>query len=164
MKIDKENLFNKITEMVTPIIENHHKILISVKDKHENEVDSIEIIIDDPISFTIDIDEITSITTEILDEINDLIPDNYYLEVSSLGIERELKNDNDLARALHEYIYVKTYQKIEINKSLNEKEFYGYLESYNENEILIKIMIKTREQIVTIPVASIAKMRLAVKF
>lgn len=50
----------------------------------------ISIVIDDPETFSLDIDEVASINAEILDEVNDLIPDGYYLEVTSLGIEREL--------------------------------------------------------------------------
>lgn len=122
-----------------------------------------------PVSFTIDIDVVSEISERAIDLVNDYIPDGYYLEISSLGIERELITIDDYNRALSEekYIYVKTYQKIKYTKNKNsdgEKEFYGYLKSFNDEEIEITTMIKAREYTITIPKSLIALIRLAVKF
>ena len=104
----------------------------------------------------------SSINEEILDVINDLIPDGYYLEVSSLGAERELITDEDYKRAINQYIYVSTYQKVE--NASNLKEFYGYLKSYDDEKIIIDAIIKTRTKEIIITRSNIAKIRLAVNF
>ena len=106
-------------------------------------------------------DDLLMITSKLLDEIRD--------RISSLGIERELITIDDYNRALNEekYIYVKTYQKIKYTKNKNndgEKEFYGYLKSFNDEEIEITTMIKAREYTITIPKSLIALIRIAVKF
>ena len=114
------------------------------------------------LSFDIDIDDVAKINEEVLDLVNDLLPDGYYLEVTTLGIERELKNDDDLEKALGKYIYLKTYEKIE--SAFNLKEMYGYLESYTDNSINVNVINKTKTKLVTIEKSKIAKVRLAVKF
>lgn len=158
-----------IKELIEPIVKEYNLVLISVKKKTENGFNVVEVIIDDPVSFTIDIDIVSEISEKAIDLVNDYIPDGYYLEISSLGIERELITIDDYNRALNEekYIYVKTYQKIKYNKNKNndgEKEFYGYLESFNDEEVNIRTMIKAREYKITIPKSLIALIRLAVKF
>lgn len=158
-----------IKELIEPIVKEYNLVLISVKKKTENGFNVVEVIIDDPVSFTIDIDVVSEISERAIDLVNDYIPDGYYLEISSLGIERELITIDDYNRALSEekYIYVKTYQKIKYTKNKNsdgEKEFYGYLKSFNDEEIEITTMIKAREYTITIPKSLIALIRLAVKF
>ncbi len=158
-----------IKELIEPIVKEYNLVLISVKKKTENGFNVVEVIIDDPVSFTIDIDVVSEISERAIDLVNDYIPDGYYLEISSLGIERELITIDDYNRALNEekYIYVKTYQKIKYTKNKNndgEKEFYGYLKSFNDEEIEITTMIKAREYTITIPKSLIALIRLAVKF
>ena len=95
-------------------------------------------------------------------KINDLIPDGYYLEVSSLGAERELISEEDFKRAIDKYIFVSTYQKIEsIGK---QKEFNGYLKAYDNDTVTVEAIIKTRTKEVVIKREQIAKIRLAVNF
>ena len=155
-------MIEKIKALSLPIVLKYQKSLVSVEHVNEYGIDIIRITIDDPSSFDIDIDDVAKINEEVLDLVNDLLPDGYYLEVTTLGIERELKNDDDLEKALGKYIYLKTYEKIE--SAFNLKEMYGYLESYTDNSININVINKTKTKLVTIEKAKIAKVRLAVKF
>ena len=93
--------------------------------------------------------------------VNDLLPDDLYLEVSSVGVERELKTEKELELALNKYIYVSSYEKIE---NLKTKDVYGYLESYDANTITINAKEKTKTKIIKINRDKIAKIRLAVEF
>jgi ribosome maturation factor RimP len=52
-----------------------------------------------------------------LDEL-DPIQDNYYLEVSSPGLDRVLKKDKDLKRHLGDFVEVSTYAPIDGSKSI----------------------------------------------
>lgn len=155
-------MIDKIKGKSLPVVENYQKTLVSVEHVNEYGIDIIRITIDDPNTFDIDIDDVAAINEEILDLVNDDLPDGYYLEVTTVGIERELKNDDDLEKALGKYIYLKTYEKIE--SAFNQKEIYGYLESYEEDSINVNVINKTRTKLVTIEKSKIAKLRLAVKF
>lgn len=155
-------MIEKINELSLPIVEKYKKILVSVEQVNEYGIDIIRITIDDPNTFDIDIDDVAKINEEILDLVNDYLPDGYYLEVTTVGIERELKSDDDLEKALGKYIYLKTYEKIE--SAFNQKEIYGYLESYTSDSINVNVINKTRTKLVTIEKSKIAKLRLAVKF
>ena len=152
----------EIKKLSLPIIDKHNKVLISLKKIKEFGIDKIVFIIDDPETFILDIDEVSEITEEILDLINDLIPDGYYLEVSSLGAERELITEEDFKRAIDKYIFISTYQKIESIGKL--KEFNGYLKAYDDESVTVDAIIKTRTKEVVIKREQIAKIRLAVNF
>lgn len=152
----------KIKELILPIVASHNKELVDVKNRKEFGVNIISVIIDDPETFTMDIDEVAEINSEILDLINDLIPDGHYLEVTTPGIERELITDKDFQRAIGKYIYLSTYQKLE--NANNLKELNGNLLEANDAEITVEALINQRKKVIIIPRTAIAKIRLAVKF
>ncbi len=151
----------KIKECSLDIVTKHQKTLVNVIETFEYGIHIIRIIIDDPNTFDLDIDEVASINKELLDLVNDLLPDEYYLEVTSLGVERELLNDDDFNKAIDKYIYVSCYEK---HPDLKLKEFYGYLLSYETNKLKINAVIKNKQKEIEIEKSKIAKIRLAVKF
>lgn len=155
------NYLQSIRELALPIVSMHQKELIDVKLRKEFEVNIISIIIDDPETFSMDIDEVALINSELLDVVNDLIPDGYYLEVTTPGIERELQTEIDLQRAIGKYIYIKTYQKLE---EYQIKEITGTLLETTENTFVVEMQFNQRKKVVTVPRTAVAKIRLAVKF
>lgn len=155
------DILNEIKEKSIPIVSKHNKVLYNVEKVKDYGMNVIRILIDDPNTLDIDIDDVAAINQEILDVVNDLLPDDLYLEVSSVGVERELKTEKELELALNKYIYVSSYEKIE---NLKTKDVYGYLESYDANTITIKTKEKTKTKIIKINRDKIAKIRLAVEF
>lgn len=155
------DILNEIKEKSIPIVSKHNKVLYNVEKVKDYGMNVIRILIDDPNTLDIDIDDVAAINQEILDVVNDLLPDDLYLEVSSVGVERELKTEKELELALNKYIYVSSYEKIE---NLKTKDVYGYLESYDANTITIKAKEKTKTKIIKINRDKIAKIRLAVEF
>ena len=153
---------DEIKRLGSQVIEKYQLELISVKKEKEYGIDKIVFTIDDPNTFILDIVVVASINEEILDLINDLMPDGYYLEVTSLGAERELITERDYERAIGKYIYISTYQKLPAPLGL--KEIYGYLKSYQDDVVVVDAIIKTRKKEITINKANIAKIRLAVNF
>lgn len=87
----------------------------------------------------------------------DYFEDQYYLEVSSEGLEKELKTEIDIRNALGEYICIRGYKKIE-----GKKEVFGDLISADDNIITIYDTVLKRNM--TINKSEISKIRLAVKF
>jgi ribosome maturation factor RimP len=127
-----------------------------VKENHSN---ILRIIADTEVGLTID--ESVSLNEAIsirLDE-EDFIEEDYMLEVSSPGIERPLKNDQDIINAIDKYIFIKTYSPVD-----GIKEFTGYLKSYIDGIITISVNNKGRLKEHKIEKSMISKIRLAVKF
>ena len=127
-----ESYLIKIKELSKPIIEEYGFILVDVKKVVEFGAVISQVIIDDPKTFTLDIDIVGEINQRILDEVNDFLPDDSYLEVTSLGIERELLSEDDYNKAIGQYVYVKMTEIIKTASNLDE--LYGHLEENKENE------------------------------
>ncbi len=157
-----ENYLIKIKELSKPIVEKYDLVLIDVKKVVEFGAVIAQVIIDDPKTFSLDIDVVAKINEEILDEVNDYLPDNSYLEVTSLGIERSLENEDDYNKAIGKYIYIKFTEAV--STASNQEEVYGYLEENKELELIVKGFVKGAKKTFIIPKEKIAKIRLAVKF
>ncbi len=92
--------------------------------------------------------------SEKLDE-KDPISDEYYLEISSPGLDRPLKTDKDLKRNLGKDIELKLYRPFE-----NKKIYEGELKSYSKDEITLEQI----ENSVSIPREYISIIKLSIKF
>ncbi len=157
-----EGYLLKIKELSKPIVEEYGYILIDVKKVVEFGAVISQVIIDDPKTFTLDIDIVGQINERILDVVNDYLPDDSYLEVTSLGVERELESEDDYNKAIGKYIYIKMTETLKT--ASNQEEVYGYLEENKEAELIVKGFVKGAKKTFTIPKEKIAKIRLAVKF
>lgn len=150
-----------VTELVTPILEEQNFELVEVEFVKEGKNWFLRVFIDK--EGGIDIEECAFVSehlSEKLDSIDpDPIPQAYFLEVSSPGAERPLKKEADYQRALGEYIHVSLYQPLD-----GEKQYEGFLQSYDDAELVLKIRIKTREKEITVDRKNIAKARLAIQF
>lgn len=89
----------------------------------------------------------------------DIVEGAYYLDVSSPGAERPIKDEEDLELTLNKGIYVKAYQQID-----GEKEWTGVLTAYDENSVTIDYKVKTRKKTITVEREKIATIRKAVLF
>lgn len=147
------------------------KLVYSCAEKLETEIISIEFVLEHGMRIlriiakkgnSLSLDDSTFLNQAISDELDlneDLIDGEYYLEVSSEGAEKELRNDQDIIDAIDEYIFIKLYQKLD-----GKKEFYGYLKKVIDDELTIEVQEKTRKKEVIIKKGLIAKIRLAIKF
>ena len=79
----------------------------------------------------------------------DFISDKYYLEVSSPGIERDLRDLEEVSNSVGKHVYIK---------------FYGDILSVDGDEITIEYKDKARVKKSVVKYEKIAKIRLAVKF
>ena len=69
----------------------------------------------------------------ILDEVNPTNDEPYYLNVSSVGLDRPIKLDKDFKRVLEHELNIKTY--VAVN---NYKVFIGVLKYFDKNKIVIE--------------------------
>lgn len=150
-----------VTEMVTPILDEQNFELVEVEFVKEGKSWFLRVFIDK--DGGIDIEECAWVSEKLSEKLDSADPDPilqaYFLEVSSPGAERPLKKEEDYQKALGEYIHVSFYQPVE-----GEKQYEGFLQSVDAEQLILKIRIKTREKELVIDRKNIAKARLAIQF
>ena len=80
-----------------------------------------------------DCEKVSNEINEILDKA-DYIKEQYYLEVSSPGIERKLRKDKHLEQNISKNVEIKLFKKDNDVK----KEYTGKLKAFNQEEIIIE--------------------------
>jgi ribosome maturation factor RimP len=148
-------MIDKIKGKSLPVVEKYQKTLVSVEHVNEYGIDIIRITIDDPNTFDIDIDDVAAINEEILDLVNDDLPDGYYLEVTTVGIERELKTPMHISACEGWQVEVKLYAPVN-----GTKVFKGTLCECPEG----KIIIENGEGTLEFEAASVAKINTVYDF
>lgn len=103
---------------------------------------------------TEDCEKISRFLSEKLDK-NDPIEQNYFLEVSSPGLDRLLVSEKDFKRFAGQLVDVKLYKAIEKKKEIN-----GILVGV-ENDVLT---LTVDSENLSLPMSSVAKINLAVVF
>ena len=78
-----------------------------------------------------DCEKVNDAINSLLDEA-DYIKEQYFLEVSSPGIERVLRKDNHLQSAIGKEIEIKLFKPLN-----NKKEYVGILNKFNKENIVI---------------------------
>lgn len=152
-KNEIESLTIKISE---PIIEDLKMELVDVEYIKEGPNMYLRLYIDKDGGVNLDdCQNVSQRISEVLDE-KDPISENYFLEVSSPGIDRPLKNDKDLKRSIGKDIEISLYKAIEGKKKLT-----GKLLNYDDENIYIKDEDSTEQ---TIERSIISKINLAVNF
>ncbi|WP_213423275.1 ribosome maturation factor RimP [Bhargavaea massiliensis] len=151
---------HEVETLVAPILEEQDLELVDIEFVKEGRDWFLRVFIDTP-GGGIDIEQCAAVSEQLsvrLDEA-DPIPQNYFLEVSSPGAERPLKKEQDMERAVGQYVHIRTYEPID-----GRKEFEGYLLSYGDEGAEIEMKVKTRKVKVLIPKDKIAFARLAIDF
>jgi ribosome maturation factor RimP len=161
--VRRKRMSKKVTEiveeLVTPILADMNLELVDVEYVKEGKNWFLRVFIDSDQG--VDIEQCGIVSEKLgekLDEI-DPIPHNYFLEVSSPGAERPLKNAKDFTRAIGKNVYIKTYEPIE-----GEKEFEGELTGFDGTTVSITVKDRARKKTVDIPYEKVASARLAVIF
>lgn len=129
------NIENKVEELVKPIITNIGYDLYDVRYEKEGKDYYLRIIIDKPEGIDInDCETVNNSINDILDEA-DYIKEQYFLEVSSPGLERVLRKPNHFLSQIGNEISVKLFKPIE-----KKKEFIGILEEFDaQGGITLKV-------------------------
>lgn len=120
-----------------------------VKEKNEN---YLRVLIDRQGGVTLeDCEEFSRAFDVRLDE-EDFIPDAYYLEVSSPGLDRELKKDRDFIREKGKKILIKLYKKSDYGK-----EILATLDRLDDDDNLV---VEIDGEKVSFPMKEVAKVNL----
>lgn len=93
----------------------------------------LRIYIDKPTGITLeDCELVSNNVNELLDE-EDYIKEQYFLEVSSPGIERILKKDKHLKENIGKKVQIKLFKPFN-----GQKQYEGILKDFNENAVTIE--------------------------
>ena len=123
-----------VETLIMPIIEDLGYILYDVQYVKEAKDYYLRVFIDKKEGISLeDCEKVNNAITDILDEKN-YIKDQYFLEISSPGIERILRKEKHLEKNIGTEISVKLFKKDENGK----KEYKGTLEDFDEKYIKIK--------------------------
>lgn len=124
----------KVEKLLEPIIENIGYELYDVEYAKEGKNYFLRIFIDNEKGIDLnDCEKVNDAITDILDEEN-YIKEQYFLEVSSPGIERVLRKNKHLQQNIGKLINVKLFKKDENNK----KEYIGELKEFDDAKIVIE--------------------------
>lgn len=150
---DVESITFKIVE---PIVEQLKMELVDIEYIKEGPNMYLRVYIDKEGGVSLDdCQEVSQKVSEELDE-KDPISENYFLEISSPGIDRPLKNDRDLKRSIGKDVEVNLYKTIEDTKMLT-----GKLLNYDDENIYIE---EENSKEKSIERSVISKINLAVNF
>ena len=124
----KKNIVGTVTDLISPVAEQMEIILWDVEFVKEGAKKILRITIDSEEGIDINTCEKFHRTIDPMLDEADPIDESYYLEVTSPGVEREIKTDAHIAMCHGERVEVKLYAPRN-----GAKTFDGTLEGINEN-------------------------------
>lgn len=146
----------KVEQLVTKPINNLGYRVYDVMYVKEGRDNYLTIFIDNDAGISLDdCEKVNNEITDMLDEAN-YIKDQYFLEISSPGLERHIRKDKQLEENIGQEINIKLFKQI--NK---QKELTGILNSFNKETITINI---EKGQNITIERKNISSIKRAFKW
>lgn len=126
----------KVEQLVTPKIESLGYNVYDVQYVKEGKDYFLRIFIDKQNGIDLnDCEKVNNEISDILDEA-DYIKEQYFLEISSPGIEKLIRKDKHLQMAKGEQVEIKLFSKLEIEGG--KKEYIGILKSFDNEAIYIE--------------------------
>lgn len=129
------NIEEKIENRISKIIEDLGYKLYDVQYAKEGKDYFLRIFIEKE-NGEIDLDDCENVNnaiTDILDE-EDYIKEQYFLEVSSTGVEKMIRKEKHLEENIGEYITIKLFKPLD-----GEKEFIGKLLEFNNETLTVEL-------------------------
>lgn len=128
----KNNIAGTVLTIVSPVAEQLGYMIWDVEFVKEGTKRILRITIDSENGITIDdCEKFHRAIDPLLDEA-DPIAESYYLEVSSPGVERELKTDEHIRRSVGEKVSIKLYAPKD-----GKKSFAGILEGADDGSVVL---------------------------
>ena len=125
---------NKVEKLIKEPIEKLGYELYDVEYAKEAKNFFLRIYIDSPKGISLnDCEAVSNEINELLDKEN-VISEQYFLEVSSTGVEKVLRKDKHLEKNIGEQVEIKLFKKDE----KGQKEYEGTLKSFDERQIIIE--------------------------
>lgn len=124
----------KIEELVTATINELGYEVYDVMYVKEGKDNYLRIFIDNSEGISLDdCEKVNNAIDDILEKA-DLIKEQYFLEISSSGVERHIRKDKQLQKHINTEIVIRLYKPID-----KQKELIGELKSFNSDTITILV-------------------------
>lgn len=137
-------LEEKVEANITEIISNLGFEIEYVEFLKERDQTILRIVID-KLNSHINIEDCEKVSRAIEEVVDTLVSFEYILEVSSPGLERQLKNIKLYKKYINSEIYVKLYKKIELGK-----ELVGILVSTDDENLNITLKVSDNDIVINI--------------
>lgn len=146
--MSKKSIESSVRKIMNEIIESTEYELMDVEYVKEGPFKYLRVYVDKPHGITIDdCSEISRVLNKKLDE-KDLIKEQYFLEVSSPGVERPFKTEIDYENSIGKTVEAKLYKAVNGKKVIT-----GILSEKKENSVVIE----ENEGKITIELKNISK-------
>ena len=155
-KLDnQQKIIEKIEKIVTPVVNEMGLSLVDIEYMQDGGYWYVRIYVEN-LNGEITLEECAAISGKIDEDVDKLIEQRFFLEVSSPGIERPLKKIEDFIRFKGEKIKVSLKHKIN-----DKKSFEGIITECEDNIIFLEI---EEENIVEIPFSEVKKANIIYEF
>ena len=155
-KLDnQQKIIEKIEKIVTPVVNEMGLSLVDIEYMQDGGYWYVRIYVEN-LNGEITLEECAAISGKIDEDVDKLIEQRFFLEVSSPGIERPLKKIEDFIRFKVEKIKVSLKHKIN-----DKKSFEGIITECKDNIIFLEI---EEENIVEIPFSEVKKANIIYEF
>jgi len=146
--MNKKGIEASAKKLVEEIIKDSDIELFDIEYVKEGPFMYLKVYMDKPGGITVDdTADVSRVLNKKLDEV-DLIKEQYFLEVSSPGVERPFKKEEDYLKNIGNVVEAKFYKPIGGRKSVK-----GILTEKNENNIVIK----SGEDIIAVELKDLSK-------
>jgi ribosome maturation factor RimP len=161
MALHRDDICDRIRTLALPVIDSMNLELVEVEYKRSGREAVLRLFIDKEGGVTLDDCADLSRELSTLLDVEDLIPCEYSLEVSSPGLDRPLKSEADYERFSGRLIKVRTYEPYHDDAGNRRKTFLGRLEGLKDGSVVMSL---TEGQTASIPLERIAKAQLEFEF
>jgi ribosome maturation factor RimP len=138
-KQSKEKLLTNVEKLLIPVIEPMNLELVDMEYLQDGAYWFLRIYLE-KIDGEISLDECATVSNSISEDVDLLIEDKFFLEVSSPGLERPLRKESDFSRFAGEKIKVILKHKFE-----DSRNWTGILEKCEDSVIYLTVEDKTLE-------------------
>ena len=161
MTLHREDICERVRSVSLPILDSMRLELVDIEYKRSGRDAILRLFIDKEGGVTLDdCGAFSSELSAVLD-VEDFIPCEYNLEVSSPGLDRPLKSAVDYERFKGRLVKVRTYEPFQDDAGNKRKTFLGYLEGLRDGNVVMKL---TEGQTASIPLERVAKANLDFEF
>jgi ribosome maturation factor RimP len=153
--MDTGVLLLRVERILTPLLEAEGFSLVDVEYKREQGGWVLRVFIDKKGGVTLD--DCAQVSREFgqLLDVEDIIPTSYHLEVSSPGLDRPLKKEEDFVQYTGRKVRIKTKEQVS-----GRRNFKGALLGCSEGKVMVKV---EGSEVFAIPFTSILKANLEIE-
>lgn len=131
MKETTEEVVKKIEDIVLPVLKDMELELVDIEYLQEGGYWYVRIYIE-KLAGDVSLDDCAKVSMAVEDDIDKLIDNKFFLEISSPGVERPLKKEKDYIRFTGSKI------KISLKHKINEKKnFEGILSKFEDSTLFL---------------------------